>query len=149
MVRPFVITFLCTCLASSAVRADPPFRFPEAACPHGELKYVNGVPVLIVEGTPLQMGTAAGTLALAPGRKMAGYPDDILREFCLSFVRWPLLHAGRQMVDRFPAVYRAELGAMAQAGGIGRDLAVLGNTMFDLKKVIACSALLVEPERSS
>jgi isopenicillin-N N-acyltransferase like protein len=133
----------------SIVRADPPFRFPEGQCPHGELKYINGIPVLTVDGTPDEIGTAVGLLALRPGKRMASYPDDILKEFCLPWSRLLLLHAGRQMVEHFPDNYRWELEAMAHAAHVDRDLVVLGNTMFDLKKVIACSALLVEPGRST
>jgi hypothetical protein len=80
---------------------------------------------------------------------MASYPDDILKEFYLSVFRVPLLHAGRFMVQQFPEDYRNELEAMTSAAHVHRDLTVLGNTMFDLKKVIACSALLVEPDRSA
>src|SRR5436309_892029 len=152
MVRRIIAVLVCAWLIGLTVPcagAAPPFRFPEGSCPHGKLKYVNGVPVLTVEGTPEDIGTAVGLLALKPGRRMAEYPDDILREYCLSLFRTPLLQAGRQMVERFPADYKHELEAMAAAAGIDRDLAVLGNTMFDLKKIVACSALLVEPGRST
>ncbi len=149
MPRACLLAFICALAATGFVRADPPFRFPEGTCPHGELKYHGTIPVLTVDGTPEEMGTAVGTLALWPGKRMASYPDDVLRQYYLTLFRYPLLVAGRQMVERFPAESRQELEAMAAAGGIDRDLAVLGNTMFDLKKVIACSALLVEPGRSA
>lgn len=152
MVRRLLAVILCAWLIGPALpplRADPPFRFPEGQCPHGSLRYINGLPVLAVDGTPEEIGTAAGLLALKPGKRMASYPDDILHEFCLTLFRAPLLHSGQQMVERFPADYRAELEAMVTSAGVERDLAVLGNTMFDLKKLIACSALLVEPGRSA
>jgi hypothetical protein len=149
MPRHCLFALVCALIATGPLRADPPFRFPEGTCPHGELKYYGTIPVLTVDGTPEQIGTAVGQLAVRPGKRMASYPDDVLRQYFLSLFRYPLLVAGRQMVERFPAEARQELEAMAAAGGIDRDLAVLGNTMFDLKKVIACSALLVEPERSA
>jgi isopenicillin-N N-acyltransferase like protein len=152
MVRPFVIAIACVWsvgLSVPGVQADPPFRFPEAKCPHGELKYINDVPVLMVDGTPDEIGSAVGLLALKPGQRMAHYPVDVLREYCLTALRWPLLYMGRLMVQQFPQDYREELHAMAAAGEVDPDLAVLGNTMFDLKKVVACSALLVDPDRSA
>jgi hypothetical protein len=149
MARSKLLALFFALTVTGSLNADPPFRFPEAKCPHGELKYINGIPVLTVDGSPEEIGTAVGLLALRPGQRMASYPEDILNEFYLSFLRLPLLYAGRQMVQQFPADYRQELEAMVQAGQIKRDLAVLGNTMFDLKKVIACSALLVEPGRST
>jgi hypothetical protein len=53
------------------------------------------------------------------------------------------------MVQHFPDDYRRELEAMADNGGADRDRLILGNTVFDLKKTIACSALLVDQERSA
>jgi hypothetical protein len=60
-----------------------------------------------------------------------------------------LIAAGNKMVEHFPPDYRRELKAMANAGGAERDKLILGNTVFDLKKSVACSALLVEGERSA
>src|SRR5271157_1328037 len=133
MARSFVVALICCVASVNQLRADPPFRFPEATCPHGELKYINGIPVLTVDGTPDEIGTAVGLLALRPGKRMASYPDDILKEFYLTFLRLPLLHAGRQMVKEFPLDYRFEFEAMVHAAHVDRDLGVLGNTMFDLK----------------
>jgi isopenicillin-N N-acyltransferase-like protein len=152
MVRRIAVVVVCAWLVGlTFISADaaPPFRYPEARCPHGELKYINGIPVLTVDGTPEDIGTATGLLALKPGCRMARYPEDVIHEFCLSLFRYPLLRAGRQMVEQFPVDYGRELEAMVAAGEIDRDLAVLGNTMFDLKKIVACSALLVEPGRST
>jgi isopenicillin-N N-acyltransferase like protein len=146
--RPAFLALLCCLSYLGPLRADPPFRYPEAKCPHGELKFIGGIPVLSVDGTPDEIGSAVGLLALRPGQRMARYPEDILKEFYLGIFRAPLLHAGREMVKQFPADYRWELEAMAHAAHVDRDLMVLGNTMFDLKKVVACSALLVEPRRS-
>jgi hypothetical protein len=149
MKRYILLSLVCALVCASSLRAEPQFKYPEGKCPHGELKYINGIPVLTVDGTPDEIGTAVGLLALRPGKRMAGYPDDVLGEFYLGLLRLPLLHAGRQMVKEFPADYREEMDAMAHAAHVERDKLVLGNTMFDLKKVIACSALLVEPARSA
>src|SRR5262249_58930466 len=46
------------------------------------------------------------------------------------------------------ADHRTELEAIAKAG-IDREKLVVGNTMFDLKKSIACSALQITPDRSA
>jgi isopenicillin-N N-acyltransferase like protein len=147
MVRSWTIA-LAVLLVPSGAFADPPFRFPEARCPHGELKYVRGVPVLMVDGSADEIGSAVGQLALKPGRRMADYPDDLLKSLYLSMLRKPLLTSGKAMVQHFPDDYRAEMEAMAAASEVKWENLVLGNTLFDLKKVIACSALMVEPARS-
>src|SRR5271165_1312800 len=110
------------------VRSASAFRYPEGRHGKAELRYVEGIPLLTVEGTPEEIGEAVGVLALRPGRRMADYPDDLLREYHLHSLRWPLLLAGRRMLSRFPADYRAELEAMYSAAGIDRDRAVLNNT---------------------
>jgi hypothetical protein len=136
-------------LALSSAWAAPPFRYPERRYGDAWLRYINGIPVLAVAGTPEQIGRAAGVLALRPGRRMAGYPDDLLRAFHLRPLRDPLLLGGWHLLRRFPADYRAELQAMYAAAGLDLDLAVLNNTFYDLKKIVLCSALLVEGQRSS
>src|SRR5262249_17735234 len=58
-------------LLAPAARADKPstpFRYPEARHGKGELRYVRGVPVLTVEGTPEEIGEQVGVLALKPAR---------------------------------------------------------------------------------
>ncbi len=149
MTRFAVLAVVVALVCGNTLCAQPPFRFPEGKCPHGELKYVNGIPVLTVDGTPDDIGSAVGLLALRPGKRMASYPEDVLSHFYLGLFRFPLVHAGRQMVKELPANYRLEMDAMAHAAHVDRDQLVLGNTMFDLKKIIACSALLVEPARSA
>src|SRR5207253_1543570 len=42
-----------------------------------------------------------------------------------------------------------EMNAMAARAGVGADRMALGNTLFDIKKFFACSALLVEAGRST
>src|SRR5204862_4896674 len=54
-----------------------------------------------------------------------------------------------RLVGRFPAEYRAEMEAMAAGGGVERRQLVLGNTLFDIKKILACAAILVEPGRAA
>jgi hypothetical protein len=132
-----------------SVRAEPPFRYPEGRCETGELVYRNGLPVLTVWGTPEEMGTAVGTLALRPGMRIAGYPEDLLRHYHGQALLPSFTRAARKMIRHFPADARAEMAAMAESSGADADRMALGNTLFDLKKFFACSALLVEAERST
>jgi hypothetical protein len=134
--------------APRVARAEPPFRYPEGRSGQARLKYVNGVPVLTVGGTPVEAGRAVGRLALGPGRRIASYPDDLLREFWLGWLRGPLLSAGESMLRRFPPDYREELEATYEAAGLDHESAVLNNTFYDLKKTVLCSGLLVTGGRS-
>jgi hypothetical protein len=140
---------LAACVLAAPGQTAPPFRYPEGTQGQAALRYVNGLPVLLVAGTPEEIGTAAGALAVRPGERMLSYPDDLLRHFHVPFLRGAFARAGDEMVRHFPADYRAELEALARGAGVERDRVVVGNTLFDLKKVLACSALLVEPGRSA
>jgi hypothetical protein len=128
--------------------AAEPFRFPEARDGNAVLRYIRGIPVLWVSGTPEDIGKAAGVLALKPGHRMANYPDDLLAALWLRPLRRPMLYFGRRMLQQVSADHRTELAAMYRAAGIDDDRAVLNNTFFDLKKTVLCSALLVDGARS-
>jgi isopenicillin-N N-acyltransferase like protein len=151
-VRPYLLPGVFVCLLSRwfapPVQATEPFHFPEGKIGKSELKYINGVPVLTVQGSPAEIGEAVGSLAVKPAQRMARYPEDMLRHYFLGFLWRPFASAGEKMVQGFPEDYRQELEAMAEGSGVARERVVVGNTLFDLKKLVACSALLVESDRS-
>jgi predicted choloylglycine hydrolase len=53
------------------------------------------------------------------------------------------------MYKNFPAGRQRELEALVKGAAVERDAVIAGNTFFDLKKVLACSSVLVEKERSA
>jgi hypothetical protein len=133
----------------TGIRADTAFRYPEGKHGKGQLKYVNGLPVLTVEGTPEEIGEQIGVLALKPARKLSVLLQDYLKAHGLSAL-WPaLVKKSNALFERFPAAYRKELEAMARASGSDRDQLVVANTITDYLKVAGCSALIVEPGRSA
>lgn len=135
-------------MTASVENPEAAFRYPEATLPGASLGYREGLPVLSVAGSPDEIGRAVGELAVRPGERMTRYPDDSLRHFWLTGLRRPLLWMGRRLLRRAPTEYLAELDAMSAASGVDRDSLVLGNTLFDIKKIVACSAFLVEASRS-
>lgn len=134
-------------LAFSA-EAREPFRYPEGRHGPAELRYINQVPVLFVEGTPEEIGTQVAELGLKPSGQLLNYPKDVLQHFSAGF-SWKLfVLAGRRLERNFPADYRQELEAMVQTG-VDRERLVTANTMFDVVKLIACSSMIVQPDRSA
>jgi hypothetical protein len=151
MPRPRCLVALVLILGSlvPAARADQPFRYPEGRHGKGELRYINGLPVLSVEGTPEEIGEQTAALTARPAVRLLEYPRAFLRSQGLE-ATWPaLLLMSRSMVPRFPPRYLRELEAGVKASGVSRDLVVLANTVFDIKKLAGCSALLVDPKRSA
>jgi hypothetical protein len=150
--RPALVALVCACLSlpPAALRGAGPFRFPEGRLgASAELKYRGGLPVLVVGGTPEEMGRAAGVLALKPGARVLEYPRELLKLHNVDKLWDVFVQAGNGMFRQFPPDYQKELGAMVQAAGVARDPVVAGNTFFDLKKIMACSALLVGKDRSA
>src|SRR5262245_24387231 len=130
--------------------ADEPFRFPAAK--HGAaatLSYVGNVPVLQVAGSPAEIGNAVGALALKPGSRVLGYPRELLRLRKVEGLWNYFKGSGKALYKQFPEASREELEALVTGAGAERDLVIAGNTFFDLKKVVLCSAVLVEPSRSA
>jgi len=131
-------------------QAGEPFRFPTGRYgDKAEMQYINRIPVLVVAGSPEEMGEAVGVLAVRPSKKPLEYPLDLLR-FHKAEAFWNVfVQTGRGMFRQFPEPYRQELEALVRGGQTPQDPVVVGNTLFDIKKVFACSALLIDAGRSS
>ncbi|MBI1902333.1 MAG: linear amide C-N hydrolase [Planctomycetia bacterium] len=131
------------------VSADDEFRFTEARHKGGELKYIQGIPVLSVQGTSEEIGEQVGTLVGQAARPMQHLPKQILEKHGLG-VGWPALAAtARRMMQNAPESYRKEMdAALKHSPGVEADMIYVANAMIELRRVGGCSALLVEPQRS-
>jgi isopenicillin-N N-acyltransferase-like protein len=144
------------CLGES-VPSKKPFQFPTGKHGKGELRYINGIPVLIVQGMPQEIGEQMAILAGKPSERAITYPKDVLSYLAtpvgLKLV-WPIVvKNGNRLLQHFPADHRQEFEALVKASGLDRELLVAANTMFDLKQDLAalfgCSALIVDGPRSA
>src|SRR5262245_405364 len=84
------------------------FRYPEGAYAGGELRYINEVPILSVQGTPEEMGEQIAVLALRPGKRIASYPRDLLNRVWAGWTWDYFLHQGKKLLPQFPTDYRRE-----------------------------------------
>jgi hypothetical protein len=115
----------------------------------GELKFINGLPVLFAEGTPEEIGSQIGKLTTRPLGRLSGFAREFLKAMGYGDA-WPdLVKMSKSMWPQFPADYRRELEAVARASGLDLDLAIVGNTLPDIKKIGGCATLIIEAERSS
>src|SRR6266849_2886703 len=112
---PAFLVFLCVLPASAD--GGEPFRYPEAKHGKGELKYVNGLPVLIVSGTPEEIGEQTGVLAVKPASGLLNLLKDFLKERGWEKAYPLLLKTGTLMVGQFPPDHLTELRAAAKASG--------------------------------
>ncbi len=158
IVRSLSVVLFVLLAGFPIVQAGEPFRFPEAKHRGGELQYVEGLPVLTVDGTPEEIGEQVYVLGVKPAAKLLNYPQDILKaQVPVAFVRnqvWAgLLKKGESLLDNFPVHHRAEFDAMVKGGG-DRERLLAANTMFDLKNVdvkelFGCSSLVVSADHSA
>ena len=165
----FAVSLICVAFAVSApsLNAAEPFHYPEGKQGKGELKYRNELPVLVLDGSPEEIGEQMATLAVKPARRILDYPHDVLNAFLhravddsldnvLYKTMWGFFaQTANKMVKTFPDGYKTELDSMVKAGEFDRTKALVGNTMFDakaklveLRKGFGCSTLFVESERT-
>lgn len=139
--------FLLSALAARA--DDDDFRYREGRADGAELKYVEGVPVLLLAGSPDQLGRQQGTLGSGVAERLASYPVELLRMLRRED-GWPRhLKLSQEMVKQFPPHHLAELDALARAAGVERDMLVAVNTMTDAYRGgLGCSSLMVDAGRS-
>ena len=128
--------------------AEDSKRFSAAKHGKGELKYVEKVPVLVVKGTPAEMGEQFGVLAVANAPDLAGFHKQFLKDAGQE-KRYPLLAAlAGALKPGFPPNHAAEIEATAKAGDRELSLLLFANTVADLTSGMGCSTVIVETARS-
>ncbi len=145
------MTLVCLFLALASgltARAAEPFRFPEAKHKGGELKYVNDLPVLTVQGTPEEIGEQVATLTAPAVKPLLDLPKEIIRHHRLELA-WPIFVAAAEgLFKNVPADYQKELETGAKVGKIDRDTVLVGNCLLELRRLGGCATLYVDPKQS-
>src|SRR5947209_8085241 len=91
MSRPRMLVLLAlTFLLPVPLQAAEPFRYPEGKHGKGEMKYINDLPVLQLEGKPAEIGEQMAILTAKPADKLFNYPREFLKQIKLDFA-WPLI----------------------------------------------------------
>ena len=149
IVTAAVAVFGLLCQAVLAAPPQPVYR--EASREGGQLKYVNGIPLLIVQGTPEQIGAQEIALVLEATRPLMAMPRKLLKEEGVEML-WPAVVAlARSAMDRAPPRYRQELEAGDRGSKLSQaeqETLLVINSLAELRR-FACSALIVEPARSA
>jgi isopenicillin-N N-acyltransferase like protein len=146
--RRFSIAIVLLVLALPAFAADK--RFPEAKSGKGELKYVNGIPVLSVEGTPEEIGAQFGELALKPAKKpLLGRVDSYMKQIGWQEQFPKMLKFSFLVYAGFPKNNQIEMDTACKTAEVDKNLLTALNAIPDLAKLGGCSTLVVEPGRSS
>ncbi len=144
------ILLLLPAVVSAAAPAAEKSPFHDARAEGGELKFIHGVPVLLVVGTPREIGRQKAALTGEAAKAIADYPRKLLRAFHCEH-RWPTVVAdGRTLLKQAPADYREELQTFGKELAVDADSGVVGNTIMDTYRGwLGCSSLLVSAEKSA
>jgi isopenicillin-N N-acyltransferase like protein len=131
-----------------ALHADEK-RYPEAKHGKGELKYINDVPVLVVEGTPDEIGEQFGELAMKPAKKpLIDKLDSYMKKSGFESAYPIMRRAAGFLMPIFPEPNQKEILAAAKASGVEKNVLIMLNAMPDLEKIGGCSTMIVAGERS-
>ena len=142
------LSLLSGMFITSVGMAEKPFSYPKAKHGKGELKYVNGIPVVTLQGSPKEMGAQLGALALKSAKHLTELSDKFIKEHGLQKIASIMFKTGNVFLPQFPAHHLKELEAVAKASGWPKEILIFGNTVNDLLKLIRCSVLIVSPEKS-
>jgi isopenicillin-N N-acyltransferase like protein len=144
--RILALSLVCFVLPVSA--GDK--RFPEAKSGAGELRYVNDVPVLTLQGSPEEIGTQFGELAMLPAKKpLIGRVDAYMARVGWGDNFPKMVKRAGPLFQMFPATNQKELIAAAKTADVDYKLLTALNLIPDLAKMGGCSTVVVEPARSS
>jgi hypothetical protein len=147
MPRRLVAAVAVVCLAAVAAPAAGLFQYPKGQHAGARLRYIDGIPVLTVGGTPDDIGTAVGVLTRPAVDGLFGYFDGLLKRSHMDLISPALVKSADGMLPQFPPAYRAEMDAAIKAAGLPRDKVIVANCLWDVKK-LGCSTLFVGPDRS-
>ncbi|MCE9531591.1 MAG: hypothetical protein K8T89_10785 [Planctomycetes bacterium] len=148
MTRHLTILAL-TLLAFAPSQGADEKRYVEAKHGKGELQYVNGVPVLIVEGTPEEIGEQFGVLALKPAKKpLIDNLDRYMKKSGWESAYPAMMRMAGFILPMFPESNQKEIIAASKASDVPRNVMIMTNAMPDLQKIGGCSTMVVESDRS-
>ena len=153
--RRTALTTAALLTLASALTAAEPSRFNPSSFKSGELRFVEGLPVVTVSGSPEEMGEQLGTLLKKPLGELMRKQDDFARGLGLGANARDAIKIGLGRVggslftSAFPDAYLRELRATSNAAAIDANTLTIGNVMYELAQFPACSTLGVEPARSA
>jgi hypothetical protein len=130
--------------------ADSNAVFKEGKHKGGELKFVDGVPVVTVSGTPAEIGEQLGELIGKNATDPNPVLDDVLDAAGVKGTMPLMKRLARRLKDNFPADHLAEMEALAKQAGYELDVLLVSNTIYDLSSsLMGCSTLVVDAKRAT
>lgn len=143
-----LLTAVILLVGFAPLRADELKTFPPAKHKAGELRHIDGVPVLTLRGKPAEMGEQFGMLAIRNAPDLTGLHQQFLKDSGQEKAYPLIVIAAKQLRDNFPKHHLEEMEAAAMAADRNLDRLYFANTIADLSSGLGCSTVVVEKERS-
>ncbi|MCA9238048.1 MAG: hypothetical protein KDA44_21390 [Planctomycetales bacterium] len=125
--------------------------FDERQAEGGRLFYQGDVPVVVLQGSPEQIGRQHAALLGPHAEPVLEFPKRFIAEAGGAHF-WPLLvQAGRTLMLQAPPRYQRELVAAADQGAITAamvEVLPVANTLLELRR-LGCSAVALADERTT
>ena len=116
----------------------------------GQLRFVNEVAVLSVEGSPEEIGRQQAELIGAAANQLAQYPQEFFKRLGKQEQWETVVQRARALAENIPERHRAEMMAFAEHTNGDRQLGLVANVLPDMyRSVFACSSLIVTAQRSA
>jgi isopenicillin-N N-acyltransferase like protein len=128
--------------------AQSPATFPAAKHAGGELKYVTGVPVLTLAGSPAEIGEQFGVLAIKNAPDLNGLLQRFLKDSKQEEAFPAVKILAKRLAKNLPPAHRTEIETAAKASGFDLDNLFFAAAVYDLSSGMGCSTILVEKDRS-
>ncbi len=148
--RNSVLWLFVWLLAASTAPAEQSRGFQEGRSGGGQLKYINDLPVLIVAGTPEEIGRQKAALTGEVVKKLVDYPRQLLERANRQDRLSKCMEMCKTLAPQLPADHRREMRVFADQAGVDLDLGLLGNLLPDVYRGgFSCSSLIVDAEHSA
>jgi isopenicillin-N N-acyltransferase like protein len=148
ILRPVTLVAALLCCLVHVAAAEP-FRFLEGKHGQGELRYINQVPVMILAGTPAEIGEQMGTLAKPAIQDAERLLNGYIEAKGMTKLFPVLLKAAGTLRGTFPPDHLKEMEAISKASGLSLDLIIAGHALHDMLKLRGCSDIVIEPAKSA
>jgi isopenicillin-N N-acyltransferase like protein len=133
------------CVSSGA---EPSKTFPDAKHGQGEMKHVNGMPVLFLRGTPSEIGEQYGVLAVKNAPDLDGFQNNFFKDARIEGKAKLIMLLARRLTTGMPKHHMEEIEAAIKVSKRDRDLVLFANSVYDLSSNMGCSTVVVEKSRS-
>ncbi|MBS3810103.1 MAG: hypothetical protein KGY38_08120 [Desulfobacterales bacterium] len=115
---------------------------------NGSKKYVkDGVPVILLRGSPYEMGYARGVLLKKELRQWTVDNLTMIKKMAFGNIGLSMLHSRTEELSRFiPDQYRQELKGLSAGASIDYDTLLMLNVLDTIGKQFACTSTAVKDE---